>query len=97
MIRPNIYDCVEQGSPAWFELRRGVLTASNASSLLTPTGRPSSSVKALRARLLADGDRIFVEGKGGLAVELRYRSRARAIPDTQPIPNPTTALGGSDG
>lgn len=47
------YD-IEQGSPAWFELRRGVLTASLASNLLTPTGRPSSAEKTILARLLAE-------------------------------------------
>lgn len=32
-----------QGSEAWFELRRGVVTASEAKNIMTPTGKPSQS------------------------------------------------------
>lgn len=45
---------ITQGSVEWFEIRRGVLTASLASNLLTPTGRPSSSADGIRHRLLAE-------------------------------------------
>lgn len=45
---------IQQGSDEWREVRKGVLTASLADKILTPSGRPSSQAKALRARLLAE-------------------------------------------
>lgn len=43
-----------QGSPQWFEARRGRLTASLASKLLTPSGKPSSSARKLCAQLVCE-------------------------------------------
>lgn len=45
---------IEQGSPEWLALRRGRITSTDASNLLTPTGRPSASAAALRGRVLAE-------------------------------------------
>jgi hypothetical protein len=46
---------VNQGSPWWWELRRGIVTASNFDKVLTPvTMKPSASQKALIAELCAD-------------------------------------------
>lgn len=45
---------VEQGTPEWFELRRGRLTASDASKIITPTGRPSSSFNDAVSRVVAE-------------------------------------------
>ena len=42
----KIINC-EQRSEEWFEARRGLFTASDFSSLLTPTGKPSKSIKGL--------------------------------------------------
>lgn len=50
----KVYNDLAQGSAEWFEMRRGLLTASLASNLLTPTGRPSSSADTIRHRLLAE-------------------------------------------
>ena len=48
-----ILDC-EQGSEEWREARLGVVTASNASKIVTPTGRMSSSAAAYMHDLLAE-------------------------------------------
>lgn len=48
-----VVDC-EQGSEEWHKARLGVVTASNFSRLLTPTGRLSKSADAYMARLLAE-------------------------------------------
>ena len=45
---------VEQGSAAWEQARLGVATASNASKILTPTGRLSSARDEYVGRLLAE-------------------------------------------
>lgn len=43
---------VEQRSPEWYQLRKGIPTASEFSQLVTPTGRPSKSATTY-ARFLA--------------------------------------------
>lgn len=43
---------VEQGSPAWLRLRRGIPTASEASRILTAGGKPSASQDAYIAELI---------------------------------------------
>jgi putative phage-type endonuclease len=45
---------VQQGTPEWFDVRRGVFTASIASKLLTPTGKLSASRFDEEARLVAE-------------------------------------------
>jgi hypothetical protein len=45
---------VQQGSPEWLELRRGRVTASSASRLLTPTGKLSSSIDDEVGRVVAE-------------------------------------------
>lgn len=45
---------VQQGSPEWLELRRGRVTASSASRLLTPTGKLSSSMDDEVGRAVAE-------------------------------------------
>jgi len=48
------YD-IEQGSTAWFDIRLGIVTASNINTLLTPTGKPAKGekVKAYAHELVA--------------------------------------------
>jgi len=50
MIR---HDC-EQRSPEWYALRLGKPTASEFSRIVTPTGRPSASLKGYAAQLAAE-------------------------------------------
>jgi len=45
---------VKQGSPEWLALRRGRVTASSAARLLTPTGKPSSSMDDEVGRVVAE-------------------------------------------
>lgn len=45
---------VQQGTPEWFDVRRGVFTASIASKLLTPTGKLSAQRHDEVARLVAE-------------------------------------------
>ena len=45
---------VEQGTPEWDALRAGKMTASKASKLVTPTGRPSSQYLGEIGRLIAE-------------------------------------------
>ena len=45
---------VEQGSEDWFKARLGLLTASNASKILTAGGKPSASIKPLINRAVAE-------------------------------------------
>jgi hypothetical protein len=47
------YDVVQQ-SPEWYELRAGKMTASIASKLVTPTGRPSTQYKTEMGRVIAE-------------------------------------------
>lgn len=49
----KIHNC-EQYSDEWWELRAGLLTASKASVLLTPTGRPSTMYRGELGRLVAE-------------------------------------------
>lgn len=49
----TIYD-FEQGSPEWFEMRCGVVTASEAAKILSPTGKPSTQAKGLMYKLAAE-------------------------------------------
>jgi hypothetical protein len=37
-----IYEVVDQRSPEWYEMRRGRITASRFSDILTSTGKPST-------------------------------------------------------
>src|SRR5690606_7963138 len=43
---------VAQGSPEWLEARRGVPSASNFGSIVTATGKPSSTADAYAAELI---------------------------------------------
>jgi len=45
---------VQQGGAAWLELRRGLVTASSASRLLTPTGKVSSTMDDEVGRVVAE-------------------------------------------
>lgn len=45
---------VEQRTPEWDQLRAGRLTASLASKLVTPTGKPSAQYKGEIARIIAE-------------------------------------------
>lgn len=45
---------VEQGSDEWFKSRLGLITASNFSKVLTPTGKPSSQVNGLINQAVAE-------------------------------------------
>ncbi len=48
-------DQANQGSPLWWDLRRGIVTGSRFPSILTPvTGKPSTSQKALIAALCGE-------------------------------------------
>ena len=49
-----IHDKVEQGTEEWFDLRRGKFTASIASKMVTPTGRPSTTYRAEIGRIIAE-------------------------------------------
>lgn len=49
-----IFHDVEQRSDEWFALRAGRLTASMASKLVTPTGKPSIQYKGEIARIIAE-------------------------------------------
>ena len=44
----------EQRSPEWFNERLGCVTASNASKIITATGKPSTQAKAYMYQLLAE-------------------------------------------
>lgn len=48
-----VHNC-EQGSPEWHEVRMGIPTASEFDKLLTPTGKPSASIKGLVYKKLAE-------------------------------------------
>jgi len=45
---------MDQRTPEWFAIRSGKLTGSDASSLVTPTGKPSSQYKGAIARNIAE-------------------------------------------
>ena len=47
------FDC-EQGSPEWFDLRRGIPTASCFDRILTPTGKESTQAMAYASQLIAE-------------------------------------------
>jgi hypothetical protein len=51
MAKPTYYHDIEQGSDDWLALRRGVITASTMSRLITATGQPASNDTS-RAQLL---------------------------------------------
>lgn len=48
---------MEQGSDAWFRIRKGRVTASNASRIVTPTGRKSSQWDGYAIELMAESIR----------------------------------------
>jgi len=48
------YFPIEQGTPEWFERRRGCPTASQMKRILTPTGKLSVNAAQYRAELLAE-------------------------------------------
>lgn len=50
----RVYDHLEQGSPEWHKVRKGILTASMADKILTPTGRKSSSANEIVAKMAAE-------------------------------------------
>lgn len=62
-----VHESVEQGSEEWFQIRKGRATASKASMVLTPTGRPSSSrvkyMRQLTAECLVDDPLEFMGNK----------------------------------
>lgn len=45
---------VEQGTPEWLELRRGIVTASEASKLVSPTGKLSTQIEGYSEILAAE-------------------------------------------
>ena len=51
MEKPTYHHDIEQGSDDWLAMRRGVITASIMSQLITATGRPASNDTS-RAQLL---------------------------------------------
>jgi putative phage-type endonuclease len=51
MVKPTYHHDIEQGSDDWLALRRGVITASTMSRLITATGQPASNDTS-RAQLL---------------------------------------------
>lgn len=57
----HVYDDVDQGSDAWLELRRGIVTASTVGKLLTDTGRPASNDTSRRHTLTLVAERITGE------------------------------------
>lgn len=54
----HIHNDVDQGSPEWLELRRGIVTASTVGKLLTETGRPASNDTSRRHTLTLVAERI---------------------------------------
>ena len=50
----EIHYGVKQREPEWYELRRGVFTASNANKIITPTGALSKSSEKHINKLLAE-------------------------------------------
>ena len=51
---PEFHFDIEQRSPEWDAIRAGKLTASIASALITPTGKPSLRYRAEIARIIAE-------------------------------------------
>ena len=51
MAKPTYHHDIEHGSDDWLALRRGVITASTMSRLITATGKPASNDTS-RAQLL---------------------------------------------
>lgn len=49
-----VYDTLEQGTPEWCEVRRGIPTASNFDKILTPGGKPSAQAKPYMRHLIAE-------------------------------------------
>ena len=49
-----IYDEIDQMSQEWFELKAGIPSASNASKILTPTGKLSAQSEGLMNALIAE-------------------------------------------
>lgn len=60
---------MEQGTPEWFEVRRGVLTASTFEKVLTPTGKISAQAKALVYKTLGETIEPCDEWEGNKATE----------------------------
>ena len=50
----KVYDHIQQGSPEWHKVRNGILTASMADKILTPTGRKSSRADEIVAKMAAE-------------------------------------------
>lgn len=63
----TIYDNLIQGSEEWFQARKGRATASKASMVLTPTGKPSASrikyMRSLAAECVVDDPMEFMGNK----------------------------------
>ena len=54
ILMPIIIDDIEQGSDSWIQARLGIPTASQASRIVTPGGKPSSSQRKYIAELCAE-------------------------------------------
>lgn len=72
---------VEQRSPQWFALRRGIPTASAFDRLLTPTGKPSTQIDGLALEIVAEwltGQTDSIEATAYMqrGVELEPEARA---------------------
>ena len=60
---------IDQGSPEWFDLRKGIPTASNFGKILSPTGKPSTQDKAYMHKLVAESVIGIQEGYTNDAME----------------------------
>jgi hypothetical protein len=54
MINKDLILSVEQGSDEWLKARLGVITASEFSNIITPTGSKSASANAYMGKLIAE-------------------------------------------
>jgi hypothetical protein len=66
-----VYEDLEQGTPEWCEVRRGIPTASNFDKILTPTGKRSASAQPYMRHLLAE----LVIGRPILQVKTSWMQR----------------------
>lgn len=57
----HTFDHIEQGSDEWHDIRRGIVTASVVSQLLTATGRPANNDTSRRLTLSLVAERITGE------------------------------------
>ena len=66
-----IHDQCEQGSDEWHVLRSGLISASSASEIFTPTGKPATGAKVDNYI-----NRLIAERVMGKPVESGYTSAA---------------------